>query len=133
MAHRAGLDAAPLDGAAPGELAEALAQVAGAALGCRDCPLGTLGPRTVFGVGPADARLLVVGEAPGFFESQQGVPFVGPSGQLLDEALVQAGVPRHEIYVTNAVKHRPLVPGPRQGRNRPPKQSEVNACRHPSP
>jgi len=127
---RARLEAdAPAGGAGPEERAESLAELCRAALGCRDCPLGTLGTRTVFGAGPADARLLLVGEAPGFFESQQGVPFVGPSGQLLNEALVQAGIPRHEIYVTNAVKHRPFVPGGRQGRNRPPKQSEVNACR----
>jgi DNA polymerase len=107
----------------------ALEQVRRAAAGCRDCPLWEIGTQTVFGVGPATARLMFVGEAPGYQEDQRGVPFVGPAGQLFDEGLEQAGIPRGEVYVTNAVKHRPFVPGGPRGKNRPPKQSEVNACR----
>jgi uracil-DNA glycosylase family protein len=109
--------------------AAALEHVRRAALGCRDCPLGEIGTQTVFGVGPATARLTFVGEAPGYQEDQQGVPFVGPAGQLFNEGLAAAGIPRDEVYVTNAVKHRPWLPRGPRGKNRPPKQSEVNACR----
>ena len=120
--------AIPSAGAPAGRRSDALEQVRRAALGCRDCPLGEIGTQTVFGVGPATARLMVVGEAPGYQEDQQGVPFVGPSGQLFNEALAEAGIPRQEAYVTNAVKHRPWLPRGPRGKNRPPKQSEVNAC-----
>jgi uracil-DNA glycosylase len=96
---------------------------------CRACPLWETGTQTVFGAGPATARLMLVGEAPGYQEDRQGVPFVGPAGRLLDEALAQAGLDREALYVTNVVKHRPWTPGGRQGKNRPPKQSEINACR----
>lgn len=109
--------------------AAALEQVRRAAAGCRSCPLWEIGTQTVFGVGPATARLVFVGEAPGYQEDQRCVPFVGPAGQLFDEGLAQAGIPRAEVYVTNAVKHRPWVPRGPRGKNRPPKQSEVNACR----
>jgi uracil-DNA glycosylase len=96
---------------------------------CRACPLWENGTQTVFGAGPAGARLMLIGEAPGYYEDRQGTPFVGPAGRLLDEALAQAGLQREAIYVTNVVKHRPWTPGGRQGKNRAPKQSEINACR----
>lgn len=104
-------------------------RVRGEAAACRRCPLWETGARTVFGEGPVAARLVFVGEAPGYQEDQQGRPFVGPAGQVFNEGLAQAALPRDEVYVTNTVKHRPCLPGGRQGRNRPPKQSEVNACR----
>ena len=84
--------ALPAGVATPADRAQALEQVRRAALGCRDCPLGEIGTQTVFGLGPATARLMFVGEAPGYQEDQQGVPFVGPSGQLLDEGMAQAGI-----------------------------------------
>src|SRR5262249_48758102 len=82
-----------------------------------------------FGAGPATARLLFVGEAPGYQEDQQGVPFVGPAGQLFNEGLAKSDIPRQEVYVTNAVKHRPWLPRGPRGKHRPPQHSEVNACR----
>jgi len=104
---------------------------------CRACPLGEIGTQTVFGSGPAGARLVLVGEAPGYQEDREGTPFVGPSGRLLNEALEQAGLDRAALYITNVVKHRPwLAPEGqrggatgRHGKNRAPKQSEINACR----
>jgi DNA polymerase len=109
--------------------AEQLAEAARAAKECRACPLWEIGTQTVFGSGPATARLMFIGEAPGQHEDQQGVPFVGPAGQLFDQALQQAGLDRAEVYVTNVVKHRPWVSQGRRKKNRPPKQSEINACR----
>src|SRR3712207_1806075 len=88
---------------------EHLAEVAGASTACQACPLWEIGTQTVFGSGPATARLMFVGEAPGQHEDQQGVPFVGPAGRLFEQALQQAGLDRSEVYVTNVVKHRPWV------------------------
>ncbi|MBW3549354.1 MAG: UdgX family uracil-DNA binding protein [Proteobacteria bacterium] len=72
---------------------------------CRACPLWRHGTQTVFGVGPEDAPVMLVGEQPGLQEDLQGLPFVGPSGGLLDRALEEAGLPRSALYVTNTVKH----------------------------
>jgi uracil-DNA glycosylase family 4 len=76
----------------------------------------------VVGSGPPDARLLVVGEAPGAQEDETGVPFVGRSGQLLDRLLAEAGLPREQVAVLNTVKCRP--PG-----NRVPARLETASCR----
>ena len=108
---------------------EQLAAVREAAKSCQACPLWEIGTQTVFGVGPPDARLMFIGEAPGAQEDRQGVPFVGPAGRLFDEALEQAGLARSEVYVTNLVKHRPWVAQNGRQKNRPPKQSEIKACR----
>lgn len=107
----------------------ALQRVRAAAAACRACPLWETATQTVFGVGPATATLMLVGEAPGATEDLQGVPFVGPAGRLLDEALAQAGIPRTDVYITNIVKHRPWVRVDGHARNRPPRQSEIKACR----
>lgn len=72
---------------------------------CTRCPLYKSGTQTVFGEGPARARLMMIGEQPGDHEDREGRPFVGPAGQLLDRALAEAGIGRGEVYVTNAVKH----------------------------
>lgn len=82
-----------------------LASLRAAAADCRGCPLWEPATQTVFGRGPAAARLMLVGEQPGDLEDQQGVPFVGPAGRLLVEALDEAGVDRTTVYVTNVVKH----------------------------
>ena len=108
---------------------QTLARVRREAADCRACPLWEIGTQTVFGDGPATAPLMFVGEAPGYQEDQRGVPFVGPAGRLFNEALEQAGLARADVYVTNTVKHRPWLPGGRQGKNRPPKQGEIRACR----
>ena len=76
-----------------------------AATECRGCELWEDATQVVFSAGGADARLVLVGEQPGDHEDQQGEPFVGPAGRLLDEALQDAGIPRAEVYLTNAVKH----------------------------
>ena len=76
-----------------------------AAAGCRGCHLWEGPIQTVFGEGPADARLMLVGEVPGDREDREGHPFVGPAGRELDRGLAAAGIERAEVYLTNAVKH----------------------------
>jgi DNA polymerase len=85
------------------------------------CALHQTRTRTVFGVGARDARLLVIGEAPGADEDRQGEPFVGRAGQLLDAMLAAIGLARKEVYIANILKCRP--PG-----NRDPQASEVERC-----
>jgi DNA polymerase len=102
-----------------------------AAEGCRGCPLYCNATHVVFGEGPADARLLLVGEQPGDQEDLAGKPFVGPSGRLLDETLDAAGIDRKIVYVTNAVKHFKWTPAP-TGKRRihsKPNWTEITACR----
>jgi probable DNA metabolism protein len=82
-----------------------LAGLREAAKGCRACGLCEAATRTVFGEGPADARIVLVGEQPGDQEDLAGRPFVGPAGDVLNEALAEAGLDRGELYLTNAVKH----------------------------
>jgi uracil-DNA glycosylase family protein len=117
-------DATP--GLRPGET---LADVTARARGCRACPLWELGTQTVFGVGPPNARVVMIGEAPGEHEDKQGVPFVGPAGRLLDRALAEVGLDRAALYITNVVKHRPWVQQGARRKNRAPKASEIKACR----
>lgn len=88
---------------------------------CRQCPLGHTRTRAVPGVGPGDARIMIVGEAPGQYEDQQGEPFVGPAGKLLDQLLNGIGLSRADVFITNILKCRP--PG-----NRDPLPSEAEAC-----
>ncbi|MDX6541087.1 MAG: uracil-DNA glycosylase [Gaiellales bacterium] len=82
-----------------------LAVVRAAAAECRGCDLWRCGTQTVFGEGPADAEVVLVGEQPGDREDIEGHPFVGPAGRVLDDALERAGIDRERAYVTNAVKH----------------------------
>ena len=86
--------------------------------GCRRCELWEHATQGVTGEGPTDARLMLVGEQPGDEEDQQGLPFVGPAGRLLDEALAAAGIDRAAAYVTNAVKHFKWKPDERRGKRR---------------
>lgn len=88
---------------------------------CTLCPLCASRSRTVFGVGRADADILVVGEAPGAEEDRQGEPFVGRAGQLLDNMLRALGYSREQVFIANMLKCRPP-------RNRDPEPSEVAAC-----
>lgn len=99
------------------------------ALRCRRCPLWQDATQTVFGEGPPDAALMLVGEQPGEQEDLAGHPFVGPAGQVLDRALAEAGIVRNETYLTNAVKHFKFE---RRGRRRiheRPNAGEIQACR----
>lgn len=102
-----------------------------AARSCRGCRLWTVGTQTVFGEGPPSARVVIVGEQPGDQEDRAGHPFVGPAGRLLDDALAEAGIPRAEVYVTNAVKHFKWARGEKSKRriHKKPNDSEIRACR----
>lgn len=72
---------------------------------CHACDLWRHATQTVFGVGPGDARVMLIGEQPGLYEDREGVPFVGPAGRLLDRALTEARLERAQLYLTNTVKH----------------------------
>lgn len=88
---------------------------------CHECPLAATRTNLVFGNGNADADLMLVGEAPGFHEDQQGLPFVGRAGALLDELLGEIGLARDDVFVCNTLKCRP--PG-----NRDPLPAEIEEC-----
>jgi len=100
-----------------------------AAATCRGCPLYLAATQTVFGEGPASARVMFVGEQPGDREDRQGRPFVGPAGQLFDRALSEAGLQRKDAYVTNAVKHFKFEERGKARLHKRPKAGEINACR----
>jgi uracil-DNA glycosylase len=96
---------------------------------CRACPLWRNATQTVFGEGPARARVLVVGEQPGDQEDRAGHPFVGPAGRLLDRAFEAAGVDRSALFITNAVKHFKWVPRGKRRLHEKPNSLELAACR----
>src|SRR5438445_12924603 len=98
-----------------------LTRLAQEAEACRACPLGDVRTRAVFGSGSPTADLMFVGEAPGFHEDKQGVPFVGAAGQLLSKLLAGIGMSRDDVYIGNTLKCRP--PG-----NRDPQPEEIQAC-----
>jgi uracil-DNA glycosylase len=112
------------DGAAPVTLED----VWGGVETCRRCDLWRCG-NGVAGEGRAHARLMFVGEQPGDQEEQARKPFIGPSGKVLDEALAEAGVPRAETFVTNAVKHFKHEPRGKRRLHKTPNPGEVTACR----
>ena len=106
-----------------------IASLRGAAAACRGCDLHARATQVVFGEGPPDARLLLVGEQPGDAEDIGGRPFVGPAGQVLARALAAAGIDRSRVYVTNAVKHFSFVERGKRRIHQTPRASEVHACR----
>ena len=99
-----------------------------AAAGCRACDLWQKGTQTVFGEGPPQARVVMVGEQPGDQEDRAGKPFVGPAGQILDQALEAAGIDRSLVYVTNVVKHFKWEPRGKRRIHQRPDREEVAAC-----
>jgi uracil-DNA glycosylase len=99
-----------------------------AATGCRACDLWQKGTQTVFGEGPSQARVVMVGEQPGDQEDRVGKPFVGPAGQILDQALEAAGIDRSLVYVTNVVKHFKWEPRGKRRLHQRPDREEVAAC-----
>jgi uracil-DNA glycosylase family protein len=101
-----------------------------AARKCEGCPLYRRATQTVFGEGPENARVIMVGEQPGDNEDRQGKPFLGNAGKLLDRALEEAGVVRSEVYVTNAVKHFKWEARGKRRIHKKPNAAEINAC-HP--
>src|SRR5918998_1373637 len=125
---------APADAVSTGSAADfvpadpALPALRKAAAGCRGCRLWTIGTQTVFGEGPATARVLVVGEQPGDQEDRQGRPFVGPAGRLLDDALEAAGIDRRRAYVTNIVKHFKWEARGKRRIHKKPNLGEIRAC-----
>ncbi|HTR15838.1 MAG TPA: UdgX family uracil-DNA binding protein [Acetobacteraceae bacterium] len=106
-----------------------LAAMAQEAASCRRCDLWAHATRTVFGEGPADARLMLIGEQPGDQEDLLGRPFIGPAGQLLNRALEEAGIDRRLVYVTNAVKHFKFKPRGKRRLHQKPTMPEIKACR----
>jgi len=102
-----------------------------AARRCRGCRLWMIGTQTVFGEGPARARVMFVGEQPGDQEDREGHPFVGPAGRLMDAALEEAGIDRGDVYLTNAVKHFKWERGDKSKRriHKKPNDGEIRACR----
>src|SRR5688572_164095 len=100
-----------------------------AAASCQGCDLYRHASQTVFGKGPATARAVLVGEAPGDQEDIQGAPFVGPAGEVFDRALIEAALPRDQVYVTNAVKHFKFVRTPKRRIHQTPGTLEITACR----
>src|SRR5512147_2850432 len=108
-----------------------LAEVRDEAARCRRCSLWENATQTVFGDGPPDAKLMLVGEQPGDQEDLQGKPFVGPAGAVLRRALDEAGIDANKTYVTNAVKHFKFVI--QRGKRRihqKPNVIEIEACHH---
>jgi DNA polymerase len=99
------------------------------AAGCTACDLWTRGTQTVFGEGPARARLMLVGEQPGDVEDEEGRPFVGPAGRWLDRALEDAGIDRADTYLTNVVKHFKWEAKGKRRIHSKPSGREIRACR----
>ncbi|HEX7555773.1 MAG TPA: uracil-DNA glycosylase [Leptolinea sp.] len=101
---------------------ETLSQIARQVAVCQQCDLHSTRKLSVPGEGPAQAQIMLIGEGPGFYENEQGRPFVGAAGKFLSELLAKAGLIREEVFITNVVKCRP--PG-----NRDPMPEELAACR----
>lgn len=99
-----------------------------AAAACQGCELFRQATQVVFGEGPSNALLMLVGEQPGDVEDRSGRPFVGPAGQVLDRALAVAGIDRAQVYVTNAVKHFKWEPRGKRRLHAKPSAREVDAC-----
>ncbi|MEO1489755.1 MAG: UdgX family uracil-DNA binding protein, partial [Pseudomonadota bacterium] len=112
---------------------QSLEAIAQAISVCRDCPIAECGTHAVMGEmmgeGPSAASLMIVGEQPGDQEDQEGRPFVGPAGQLLDEYLVGAGIDRSAAYVTNAVKHFKFTWKGKRRLHQNPSAKEIDSCR----
>jgi uracil-DNA glycosylase len=98
-----------------------LREIAERITGCASCVLAKTRLRTVPGEGPANARVMCIGEAPGFHENQQGLPFVGQAGQFLNELLGSIGLRREDVFIANVIKCRPPA-------NRDPLPDEITAC-----
>jgi len=108
---------------------KSLASLTKAVQNCHGCELYKRATQAVFGEGPKTAHLVLIGEQPGDQEDLQGRPFVGPAGRLLDEALAEAGIPRDDVYVTNAVKHFNWEPRGTRRLHKKPSSRELGACR----
>lgn len=103
-------------------MSDSLEQIAAEVRACQRCSLAKGRIRAVPGEGPVDARIMLIGEGPGYHEDQQGRPFVGASGQYLEELLAGIGLNRRQVYIANVIKCRPPD-------NRDPEPAELAACR----
>lgn len=101
---------------------DSLTEIARQVSNCTDCPLNKTRTNTVPGDGPETASIMIIGEAPGYNEDQQGRPFVGAAGRLLDQLLRSIDMKREEVFITNTVKCRPI-------NNRDPLLDETAACK----
>jgi uracil-DNA glycosylase len=99
------------------------------AAACTRCPLHKPATQTVFGEGPLDARIMFVGEQPGDQEDRAGRPFVGPAGEVFDRALIESGIDRTRVYVSNAVKHFKFEQRGKRRIHSKPGAGEIEACR----
>jgi probable DNA metabolism protein len=106
-----------------------LRQLRKAVTGCEGCELYKHATQPVFGEGPADARIVLIGEQPGDSEDRAGRPFVGPAGEVLNRAMAEAGMNRSKVYLTNAVKHFAFEERGKRRIHRTPRLSEVTACK----
>ena len=95
---------------------------------CTRCPLYKNATQVVPGEGPAHARIMMVGEQPGDKEDLAGKPFVGPAGRVLDKAIVEAGIDRREVFVTNAVKHFKFELRGKRRLHKKPNAYEIDRC-----
>ena len=120
---------ARMQAARPGTEAVTLASLKPALDACRRCPIGACATQGVPGEGPGDARLMIVGEQPGDAEDLAGRPFVGPAGGVFDRCSAAAGLPRAEVYLTNAVKHFKFQPRGKRRLHQRPVTDEIEACR----
>jgi uracil-DNA glycosylase family protein len=96
---------------------------------CTACPLYRHATQTVFGEGPVDAVIILVGEVPGDKEDRAGHPFVGPAGQFLDRCLATVGIDRGKVYVTNVVKHFKWEQAGKRRLHKRPNAGEIQACK----
>jgi uracil-DNA glycosylase len=108
---------------------KSLSELAREAKDCKNCDLWRNATQTVFGEGSPHSKIMLVGEQPGDQEDLQGKPFVGPAGHLLDTLLVEAGIDRKKVYVTNAVKHFKWEPRGKRRIHKKPSAGEIAACR----
>jgi len=106
-----------------------LAKLRAAAASCTACPLYAHATQTVFGEGPEEAALMLIGETAGDHEDLEGRPFVGPAGKLLDRCLAEAGIARSEAYVSNVVKHFKWTPRGKRRIHGKPNAMEIRACK----
>jgi uracil-DNA glycosylase len=112
-----------------GELVRTLADLREAEAACTRCPLYKFATQVVPGEGRAGAHLMLVGEQPGDKEDLAGKPFVGPAGRLLDQALEEAGIPRGDAFVTNAVKHFKFEMRGKRRLHKRPNAYEIERCK----
>ena len=109
---------------------KSLDQLKALTMACRECPIGEFATQSVIGEGKLKPRLMLVGEQPGDQEDLQGHPFIGPAGKLLSRSLEAAGIPRAQVFVSNAVKHFKFELRGKRRIHKSPAQREIAACHH---